>query len=92
MPERESCDRVGCMAAFRNFEEFEAGFEDLVDLAQVGRWTGSGAGGGCCGQRGLSVCLGNSGLADCCLRLRRVCVGSSGWVCLAIMGLLSLGE
>ncbi|XP_043240119.1 acetyl-CoA carboxylase-like isoform X2 [Amphibalanus amphitrite] len=34
LPERESCDRVGCMVAFRNFEQFEAGFEDLVELAQ----------------------------------------------------------
>ena len=35
LPERESCDRIGCMVAFRTFEEFEAGFEDLVELAQV---------------------------------------------------------
>ncbi|XP_037086840.1 LOW QUALITY PROTEIN: acetyl-CoA carboxylase-like [Pollicipes pollicipes] len=32
--ERESCDRIGCMAAFRSFDDFAAGFEDLVDLAQ----------------------------------------------------------
>lgn len=34
-PERENCDRVGCMAAFRGFDEFASGFESLVELAQV---------------------------------------------------------